>query len=60
MYGPAAYVNAACSEACANAVFKIGAGVWRVRAKRGLAVGEEVLVHYPARGVCVCGATEWE
>ena len=60
MYGPAAFVNAACKETCANAIFRVERGVWCVEAKRGLRVGEEVLVHYPARGVCMCGATEWD
>lgn len=59
MYGPAAFVNAACSEACANAIFRAEKGVWCVEAKRAIHVGEEVLVHYPARGECACGATEW-
>ena len=60
MYGPAALVNAACSGACANAIFRAKADAWWVEAKRVIPVGEEVLVHYPARGKCVCGATEWE
>ena len=59
MYGPAAFVNAACSNACANAVFRVQKGVWRVETKRVIQPGEEVLVHYPARGLCKCGATEW-
>ena len=59
MYGPAALTNAACSESCANAIFRAEKGVWRVEAKRALRVGEEVLVHYPARGKCTCGAIEW-
>ena len=60
MYGPAALVNAACREECANAIFRVEKGVWCVQTKRGLRVGEEVLVHYPAQGQCVCGATQWD
>ena len=60
MYGPAALVNAACREECANAIFRAEKRVWCVETKRGLRVGEEVLVHYPARGQCVCGATQWD
>ena len=59
MYGPAALVNAACSESCANAVFRADAGQWRVEVKRVIRAGEEVLVHYPAHGQCACGAKEW-
>ena len=59
MYGPAAMVNAACSEACANAVFRAEARQWRVEVKNVIRAGEEVLVHYPACGECVCGAKEW-
>lgn len=60
MYGPAAMVNAACSEACANAVFRAEAGQWRVEVKSVIRAGEEVLVHYPACGECACGAREWQ
>ena len=60
MYGPAALVNAACREQCANAIFRAEKGVWCVETKRGFRLGEEVLVHYPARGQCVCGATQWD
>ena len=60
MYGPAALVNAACREVCANAIFRVEKGVWCVQTKRVLRVGEEVLVHYTAQGQCVCGATRWD
>ena len=59
MYGPAALANAACSEACANAIFRKEKDEWRVVTKHIVRDGEEVLVYYPARGVCACGATEW-
>lgn len=59
MYGPAALVNAACSEVCANSIFQKEKGEWRVVTKRSVRAGEEVLVYYPSRGECACGATEW-
>ena len=60
MHGPAALANAACREDCANAIFRVRKGEWQLVAKRALRVGEEVLVHYPARGKCVCGHTgQW-
>lgn len=58
MYGPAALTNASCSERCANAIFSLSDhGVWEVVAKRTIDVGEEVIVHYPSVGECVCGAS---
>ena len=60
MHGPAALANAACREDCANAIFRVRKGEWQLVAKRALRVGEEVLVHYPAQGKCVCGHTgQW-
>ena len=58
MYGPAALINAACSEQCANAIFRRKGDVWNVTTTRGLRAGEEVLVYYPSRGVCVCSSEE--
>ena len=55
MYGPAARVNAACSDECANARFTKCDGTWTVWAKRTIAAGEEVVVFYCATGRCVCG-----
>lgn len=60
MYGPAAMTNAACSVQCANAIFRQEGDVWRVMTTRGLLSGEEVLVHYPSRGTCVCSSEERE
>ena len=57
MYGPAARVNAACSEQCANARFTKCNGTWTVWAKRTIAAGKEVVVFYRATGgrCGVCG-----
>ena len=56
MYGPAALVNAACREECANAIFRAEKRVWCVETKRGLRVGAKKCWCITQLGASVCVA----
>lgn len=58
LLGPAALANTACSNECTNAEFHTTSTTeWKLEMKHGIAIGKEVLVHYPmANGKCpTCG-----